>query len=39
MILVPQEIHSIVFGGMSHKGGASLIRHLLFPEMYAGGLG
>ena len=39
MILVPQEIHSIVFGGMAHKGGASLIRHLLFPEMYAGGLG
>lgn len=29
MILIPQEIHSIVFGGMAHKGGASLIRQTL----------
>ncbi len=37
IILVPQDVHSLVFGGMAHKGGASLIRHLLFPELYAGG--
>ena len=29
MILVPQDLHSVVFGGMWHKGGASLIRALL----------
>lgn len=29
MILVPQDVHSIYFGGMSHSGGASLIREFL----------
>lgn len=29
MILVPQDLHSIAFGGMSHTGGASLIRTFL----------
>lgn len=29
MILVPQEVHSVVFGGVAHSGGASLIRALL----------
>lgn len=29
MILVPQDLHSVTFGGMWHKGGASLIRQLL----------
>lgn len=29
MILVPQSVHSVVFGGVAHSGGASLIRALL----------
>lgn len=29
MILVPQDVHSIAFGGIAHSGGASLIRALL----------
>lgn len=29
MILVPQDIHSVVFGGIAHSGGASLIRALI----------
>lgn len=29
MILVPQDLHSIAFGGMPHTGGASLIRAFL----------
>ena len=31
MLLVPQDVHSIYFGGMSHSGGASLIRE--FSEL------
>lgn len=29
MILVPQDLHSIAMGGMSHTGGASLIKAFL----------
>lgn len=29
MILVPQDLHSVAMGGMSHTGGASLIKKLL----------
>lgn len=29
MILVPQDLHSIAMGGMSHTGGASLIKKFL----------
>lgn len=29
MILVPQDLHSVAMGGMSHTGGASLIKALL----------
>lgn len=29
MILVPQDLHSVYFGGMHHVGGASLIRNFL----------
>ena len=29
MILIPQDIHSFMFGGMRHSGGASLIRKYL----------
>lgn len=29
MILIPQDLHSVAFGGMWHYGGASLIRELL----------
>lgn len=29
MILVPQDLHSVAMGGMSHVGGASLIRTFL----------
>lgn len=29
MILVPQDLHSVAMGGMSHTGGASLIRAFL----------
>jgi len=29
MILVPQDLHSVAMGGMSHTGGASLIRSFL----------
>lgn len=29
MILIPQDLHSVYFGGMSHSGGASLIREFL----------
>lgn len=29
MILVPQDLHSVAMGGMSHTGGASLIRTFL----------
>ena len=29
MILVPQDLHSVVFGGIPHSGGASLIKALL----------
>lgn len=29
MILVPQSIHSVIYGGVSHVGGASLIRSYL----------
>lgn len=29
MILVPQDLHSVAMGGMTHTGGASLIRELL----------
>lgn len=29
MILVPQDLHSPAFGGMYHKGGASLIKEFL----------
>lgn len=29
MILIPQDLHSVAMGGMSHTGGASLIRALL----------
>lgn len=29
MILVPQDLHSVAMGGMSHTGGASLIRIFL----------
>lgn len=29
MILIPQDLHSVVFGGMSHTGGASLIKAFL----------
>lgn len=29
MILIPQDLHSVAMGGMSHTGGASLIRAFL----------
>lgn len=29
MILVPQDVHSVAFGGMPHTGGASLIKKYL----------
>ncbi len=29
MILVPQDVHSVVYGGVAHDGGAALIRSLL----------
>ena len=29
MILVPQDLHSSYFGGMSHVGGASIIKEYL----------
>ena len=29
MILIPQDLHSVCFGGMHHSGGASLIREFL----------
>lgn len=29
MILIPQDLHSVAFGGMSHTGGASLIKTFL----------
>lgn len=29
MILIPQDLHSVAMGGMSHTGGASLIKALL----------
>jgi filamentous hemagglutinin len=29
MILVPQDLHSVAFGGVAHSGGASLIKAFL----------